>query len=94
MPETKPQLICLICYRRSEPNDEDESPETKAERERVRRQANNARERYADHRTMSYHPPCTVHTMCKDHPPCTVHTMCKDLIFIIMYIQSSSSHDV
>ncbi|XP_065944724.1 transcription factor 4 isoform X2 [Magallana gigas] len=29
----------------SEPNDEDESPETKAERERVRRQANNARER-------------------------------------------------
>uniref|UniRef100_K1QGM5 Transcription factor 12 n=1 Tax=Magallana gigas TaxID=29159 RepID=K1QGM5_MAGGI len=30
---------------RSEPNDEDESPETKAERERVRRQANNARER-------------------------------------------------
>nr|XP_034320999.1 transcription factor 4 isoform X5 [Crassostrea gigas] len=31
--------------RRSEPNDEDESPETKAERERVRRQANNARER-------------------------------------------------
>ncbi|XP_061190869.1 transcription factor 4-like isoform X5 [Saccostrea echinata] len=31
--------------RRSEPNDEDESPETKAEREKVRRQANNARER-------------------------------------------------
>ncbi|XP_062591453.1 transcription factor 4-like isoform X6 [Saccostrea cucullata] len=30
---------------RSEPNDEDESPETKAEREKVRRQANNARER-------------------------------------------------
>lgn len=29
----------------SEPNDEDESPEAKAERERVRRQANNARER-------------------------------------------------
>ena len=82
MPETKPQLICLICYRRSEPNDEDESPETKAERERVRRQANNARERYAVHPTMSY------------HPPCTVNTMCKDLIFIIMFIKSSSSHDV
>ncbi|KAK3095875.1 hypothetical protein FSP39_020185 [Pinctada imbricata] len=31
--------------RRTETNDEDESPETKAERERMRRQANNARER-------------------------------------------------
>lgn len=42
------RLYALICYRRSEPNDEDESPEAKAERERVRRQANNARERYVN----------------------------------------------
>lgn len=42
------RLYAVICFRRSEPNDEDESPETKAERERVRRQANNARERYVN----------------------------------------------
>ena len=37
-------MIFLSCYFRS--GDEDESPETKAERERLRRQANNARERF------------------------------------------------
>ena len=35
------------CFRGE--GDEDETPEGKAERERLRRQANNARERFASH---------------------------------------------
>ena len=34
-------------------DDDDGSPETKAERERLRRQANNARERYIAHKNLS-----------------------------------------
>lgn len=42
------RLYVVICFRRSEFNDEDEFFEIKAERERVRRQVNNVRERYVN----------------------------------------------